>query len=425
MSLDPTDTETVLTRHLHDLATAVEAAFGEATEPAALPARTAPTGRPSRRWLLAVAAVVVVVGAIGALVATALRAPSGNEEASVEGTLDTGLQAFPTETLQDLVTYGDALVVLRVDHVRDLDAEALEDGHLTQPRTVDATVVETLWARPGAPTAPAQVHLLAYGYVIRDGRREPVRGRDLPWWTVGHTYVGVIARMGERWVDLNGNMFEVVDGMVDPTSVTPASWVAQAGRFSPDDYAAMLAATPPDPRSVGLDPTLDPGIRAQRIWASRDTSTSTDPGGGIGTTAPPSSPSTEAPPADVRAVGEIAGAPVVQQWNSYPGGGWTATYGVAVDGPPSVEFSIGLGPDPADPRGSGAADLGDILLPGGHPVDAPGVEVAFAREGGGFTTVTGLRRGMVLALTIRTDSVADLDDAVALYGRVVAAVPAP
>lgn len=132
------------------------------------------------------------------------------------------------------------------------------------------------------------------------------------------------------------------------------------------------------------------------------------------------------PTAEVLAVGKVLGLPELTEWWRYPGGGWRATYSAPDGATPLAEVSIGLAPDLDDPRLL-EQPLGELLLPGSTPVeiDVAGVEAAFVRGEDRQVTVSGLRDGWVIVLTITDPTGVGAAPTIERYEQVVAEIAAP
>lgn len=132
------------------------------------------------------------------------------------------------------------------------------------------------------------------------------------------------------------------------------------------------------------------------------------------------------PTAEVLAVGEVLGLPELTEWWRYPGGGWRATYSAPDGATPLAEVSVGLAPDLDDPRLQ-EQPLGEFLLPGSTPAKAEvaGVEAAFVRGEDRQVTVSGLRDGWVIVLTITDPTGVGTEPTIERYEQVLAAIATP
>lgn len=163
-----------------------------------------------------------------------------------------GDTAFPVESVQDWVTYGDHLVTARA-------RPSPEDGW------VELVPTSTLWSRPGAPGPPAPVR-------ARSDASGP-EGVDLE---EGHTYLSLLTEWrptGEpaEWVWMDVLPFD--DGVVGegPAQCWPAGSRPAREQLWGRDAAGvrgLLASTPPDPLAAPYA-DLDPGERYQRVAADR------------------------------------------------------------------------------------------------------------------------------------------------------------
>ncbi|GAA1783928.1 hypothetical protein [Nostocoides veronense] len=176
-------------------------------------------------------------------------------------------------TLQDVVTYADAVVTVKVAGVRQVppsdEEKSLGEGVIG--RNARVAVQSTHWARPGAPQPPASFEVSAGGWLFEDsnGSVKELRDTSQPWLTEGTEYVVPavftdFARQGNpRWELLTSSALNFVgDRLAMPEDMT-ASVAAQRDLIgkTPQEVLAILAATAPDKRA---DFALDPLERWQR-----------------------------------------------------------------------------------------------------------------------------------------------------------------
>lgn len=170
-------------------------------------------------------------------------------------------QAFPTDTLEDWVTYGDRVVVVEVVGDGRRPTEPGPDPQSPPWRDVTWQNRGELWANPARPDARAPQESTAAGGSYssdRDGARVEALGGD-PVLYVGHTYVAVLAltRIGDggprEWIDLAMLPFD--DGLVGDGEAF-GGWEGQEetldavwGRTGPE-LTGILSTTPVDPYAV-------------------------------------------------------------------------------------------------------------------------------------------------------------------------------
>jgi len=163
-----------------------------------------------------------------------------------------GDTAFPVDSAQDWVTYGDHLVAARVRPT-------------TEGGWVELVPHTTLWSRPNAPATPPSVRAWS------DAASS--EGVDL---LEDHAYLALLTRWqpaGEapEWVWMDILPFD--DAVVGhgPDQCWPAgSRPAREQLWGLDEAGVrrLLASTRPDPRAAPYA-DLDPGERYQRVAAGR------------------------------------------------------------------------------------------------------------------------------------------------------------
>lgn len=183
-----------------------------------------------------------------------------------------GLEPLPASGAEAWVTYADHLVEIQIDTEKRLeptkDEIEAEEGLI--PRVVTATVVSTLWSRPGTKaTAPSTVTWGAGGWVFEGDKQQELRLDGVPWLVVGHRYLVPIAYTAlvadtsdpPRWIPLGAKNAMPYDNQIighgeeiltggesykgsDPsgeTDVRDLVWGKNG-----DDAAEILRATSPD-----------------------------------------------------------------------------------------------------------------------------------------------------------------------------------
>ncbi|WP_204912475.1 hypothetical protein [Microlunatus spumicola] len=169
-----------------------------------------------------------------------------------------GASAFPGDSLEDWVTYGDHLVVLR--GIDEVDQDGRQRVRLLQERT--------LWSREQAPAAPPQETFVP-----------AQKSHDAAAAKPGHRYLLVGTWWDDRqdgraeWVHLELLAFD--DGVAGRGSAgcPPDPADAGSGRAavwgrSQTEIAGLFSRTPPDPASVRYQ-NLGPDERWQRVAAAR------------------------------------------------------------------------------------------------------------------------------------------------------------
>lgn len=165
---------------------------------------------------------------------------------------------LPNERLQDWVSYGDAVVVVRLisQTTSSTTPEEKAAGEGITSRKVVAEVVKVLWTRRAEEKVPDRLGLITFGSVVRGGQQTPIAG-DSARLAIGSSYLMPIVnwpRPQPGWAPLyDGQIFAWSDGRVDPDAAQGSeiangpSAAAQVAGKSGDQIAALLRATPPDP----------------------------------------------------------------------------------------------------------------------------------------------------------------------------------
>ena len=189
------------------------------------------------RWAAGAVLLVLLTGC-GAQDADPVGVPSARPRLDPVSSA-TRDQAFPTDTLEDWVTYADRVVAVRV----------VGDGQQDQPRTVTWERQRVVWSNPARPGEDAPP---------TDTARGGEKGGAEPRLVVGHTYLTVLTHtalgvggdMPREWItmavlpfddDLVGDG-ESFRGWQGQEALLDALW-GKTGT----QVANLLAATPVDP----------------------------------------------------------------------------------------------------------------------------------------------------------------------------------
>lgn len=231
---------------------------------------------------------MVVTGMI-LVSATTCSSPEGRVDAGSK--LESGpvtaqaTMRLPGTSLEDWVSYGDAVVIATATSERELppspDDEALGEGLIG--REVGLSVDRVLWSRAGAPPPPPTLTLLAPGWVFDGTDRSEMELSGVDRMAPGRRYLIPIVRYPDTgWGPLaTVTPLDSSDRIVAGASVADADLAvptldgddtpsvralpALRGR-SPDAIAAVLADTPPDPTAAAYF-HLDPMARWDAVGA--------------------------------------------------------------------------------------------------------------------------------------------------------------
>jgi len=168
-----------------------------------------------------------------------------------------GSDRFPSETLTDWVSYADQVSVITVtaEHVIPPPADVEERGEGYIGREVTARIETTIWRRPGAPEAPAEIRYYAAGWVLKEGQRRLLATVGGSREAVNQRYLMPLVQVeAGEWGPLSGGSklrFEtdrVASSIMRTNDDTPAG-ESLAGKTT-QEVARLLAETKPDPIAV-------------------------------------------------------------------------------------------------------------------------------------------------------------------------------
>jgi len=229
----------------------------------------------SKRLLASCIVVVTSSASCGTLTSTnsSNRPPTG---VSVQAD-----EAFPSSTVRDWATYGDALVVVQVKSERyeEQGDEILQYGEGVQNRTVALGLEgEPLWTRQNSPALPTDVAVLTAGSMYKNGNTVPYVLPGEPRLEVGKTYMMLMSFFQGEWAYVTGTPTLVVGGVLVPSELQNQAWTATAGLKTPAQVAEQIVEVGPDPLAANYS-NLDPGERYARVLeATKPTQVEQPPG---------------------------------------------------------------------------------------------------------------------------------------------------
>lgn len=159
--------------------------------------------------------------------------------------------AFPVDTLEDWVTYGDVFVTFTVTKVEPVplstgDAERSEGVLISSYLTAEIEGIH--WTRRGAGTIPSSVTFTWLMSVRIAGQDHPAVTNHGQVLEAGNRYVGLFFRMdSDRWQPLASEAMASIgaDGLVVvPDDGPPSSGQAAIGGKSTDEVGELLSTTP-------------------------------------------------------------------------------------------------------------------------------------------------------------------------------------
>jgi hypothetical protein len=204
------------------------------------------------------------------LVLGLLAACSANDATPPNPVRGEAVYAYPFDTLEDWVSYGDVVVIGKVTGEERIppgpeNADQVARGEgVTIERRLSVEVQRVIWRHPSAQDPPAVFDFGTSGWVLKDHREVPFTTEGQPRLEVGGRYLMPIVFTGEAPYVVGRGAFPVDDtdhvsaGADDDFAAELADgsdgqeWIlelaeVQFAGLSADDVAAKLSATPPDP----------------------------------------------------------------------------------------------------------------------------------------------------------------------------------
>jgi hypothetical protein len=212
------------------------------------------------RALLAVAAVVVVVGCGSDDVALK---PLGSTASGPDGTAvrprlrDASYDPIvPGESLEDLVTYGDAVVVATVTD--EVPADPTDElGAMGWPNGQSIAIDERVWQHPSAPTPPGSIDFTGGLLVVEPGGRP---SQTLRLASIGSQYLVALGRYdGGEWMPVSP-LLQVVDGRVNPNVAGTYPFADTLAGLDVAEIEPILSDTAPHREAEAVRPA-DPAAR--------------------------------------------------------------------------------------------------------------------------------------------------------------------
>lgn len=181
-----------------------------------------------------------------------------------------GQTVVPSDTLEDWVSYGDALAVIVIaaerEDPRDAVTEKTGEGMVTRTLTID--VEEIGWQREGT-SIPEEFTVGALGWGLKDGTLVPMKSSESPRLEVGGRYLVMLATLLGTLTPVPGAIAVVRDEkVVVPPEARTTAWSRQLDGATLPDAAATVARTEPDALAAQhFD--LEPEDRYQAVLAAR------------------------------------------------------------------------------------------------------------------------------------------------------------
>lgn len=159
--------------------------------------------------------------------------------------------AFPVDTLEDWVTYGDAFVTFTIVKIEAIplsdDDEGRSEGVLSSSQ-LTAQIEDSLWTRPGAEPMPPSVAFTWLTSVRSGGQDRPAVDNNGQMLEVGRRYVGLFARVdSEHWQPVTGETMariEADDRVAVPDHAPPTTAQALIDGRAVSEVGELLSSTP-------------------------------------------------------------------------------------------------------------------------------------------------------------------------------------
>jgi hypothetical protein len=219
---------------------------------------------------LAAAAIVFAVAAPGA-VRTAAPGPA-RPVPTPTPTFADAQKEFPYETASDVVSYADHVALVTAVSEAELPTmaspEPVASGERTIARQVTFRVDETVWSRPDAPVAPAELTAEWWGWLMRGARRVPFVVHGTPWVFVGGQYLMPIAYDGDAFTPIQPFAVFRFDRAAVALEDQDTALARQLAQTSRGEAADIFANAVPDPLAVRYRHLL-PRARLAAVVASQ------------------------------------------------------------------------------------------------------------------------------------------------------------
>lgn len=217
-----------------------------------------------------------------ALIALMVVVTSACGESDTERRLSSsaGMPSFPNETVSDLISYADAVVVATVTAEREGSSDVDPgDGNRYIGRVLTFRVDHRVWSAKGAPQPGADFELTTFGWDQRKGGAKKRRLlTDVIWYEKGQQYVIPLSRYEDDSLAIPS-----VDSIVPVsrtavfgsgekwTAATPA--LAALAFKTPAELTRTLSVARPDPLAAKYH-DLNPGLRWRKVVEERASTTS-------------------------------------------------------------------------------------------------------------------------------------------------------
>lgn len=210
-------------------------------------------GRSGRVRLVLAGGLAAAMIPLGFVAGGALRgddqpsAPTATDPATRAAPTIDVLESFGDDTAHEVATWIDQVVVARLiasTPEKDLGSFA-KDGHEdgVVNRTVTFEVESVAWTRKGGVEVPKQIKTLTWGWIITDGRADPILPTDEATFELGKSYLLSVAKDGESWIVKAGASYELTAGAkVTPQKAQVSELSRQTSGLTPAEFGQLLTA---------------------------------------------------------------------------------------------------------------------------------------------------------------------------------------
>lgn len=184
-------------------------------------------------------------------------------------------ELLPSRTLEDWVSYGDAVVVIDVlneaELPRDASIEQTGEGYIA--RAVEFRIASTLWSSNRIALPEGVFTSSVSGWFVHDNALTPATFNDAPRFEVGQRYVVSFVDFGNEWAPQgSGAILRLEGDKVLPQEAAGPSAATDLVNLTPDEIIGVLRSTSSSPEVEGLM-DLDP---VSRYWEVHPESRPTD-----------------------------------------------------------------------------------------------------------------------------------------------------
>ena len=185
------------------------------------------------------------------------------------------MPSLPNNTVSDLVSYADSVVIATVVDEREGASDVDPgDGSRYISRVLTFRVDDRVWQAQGAPQPGADFELTTFGWNQRTGgAKTQSRRSDVIWYEKGQQYVIPLSRYDDGSLAIPSvdsivpTSKSAVFGSGEPWAASTPGLAALAAK-SPNELAGVLSKAQPDPVAVKYR-DLTPVARYRKVMAER------------------------------------------------------------------------------------------------------------------------------------------------------------